>query len=64
MADSRYLTVDELAELVRVSPNTIRAWRSQGKGPRATKISGRVIFARADVDSWLAESVDAQTTDR
>lgn len=49
----RYLTIEELAELARVSPNTVRKWRHLNQGPRATKVGGRVIFAQADVDAWL-----------
>jgi excisionase family DNA binding protein len=51
---SEYLTTDELAELVRTPAETCRYWRSIGKGPESFKIGRRVLYARADVDEWLA----------
>ena len=51
--DERYYSVDELAALLRLAPATVRAWRAQNRGPRATKVGRRVIFSAADVEAWL-----------
>lgn len=50
------LTYGELAELLSVSPQTLRNWRRQGRGPRATKVGARLVrFHREDVDAWLEQ---------
>jgi excisionase family DNA binding protein len=49
------LSVDELAELLGVSGGSVRSLRWSGKGPIATKIGGRVLFQRNDVDAWLEQ---------
>ncbi|MGH3625505.1 MAG: helix-turn-helix domain-containing protein [Sciscionella sp.] len=49
-----YLTINEVAELVRASPATVRYWRHAGKGPRGFKLGRRVLYSRRDVDDWLA----------
>lgn len=36
------------------SEKTLAQWRSQGKGPPFLKIGGRILYARADLDAWLA----------
>lgn len=55
-----YLTVQEVAALVRVDPMTVRRWCSAGQlgavrlGPKVYRI------ARADLDAFLAKSRLAQ----
>ncbi len=49
-----YLTSGEVAGICRTSPDTVRFWRHVGKGPRSIKVGRRVLYARADVEKWLA----------
>jgi predicted DNA-binding transcriptional regulator AlpA len=50
------LDTDQLAELIRVSPDTCRYWRHIGKGPKYFKMGGRKVYYRQeDVDAWLEE---------
>ncbi len=49
-----YLTSDEVAAICRTSPDTVRFWRHVRKGPRSIKVGRRVLYARADVEKWLA----------
>ena len=53
-----YLTTSEVAALLRVPSETARYWRSVGRGPRSFKIPGgrRVLYARCDVEKWLADA--------
>jgi excisionase family DNA binding protein len=53
------LTVEEVAEWLKVSPQTVRVWRYRGKGPRVIKVGHHPRYRRADVESWLL----GQTTD-
>lgn len=48
-----YLTTAELAAELRRSAGTVRQWRYLGVGP-AFIPGGRVLYARSDVDAWLA----------
>lgn len=51
-----YLTVHELADLLRVTPRTIAAWvRTRPGFPRALSIGGKkVLFNRRAVRAYLA----------
>lgn len=52
---SRYMTTVEVAELLRVPPETVRFWRHVGRGPASFKIPGgrRVLYSREAVETWL-----------
>lgn len=50
-----YLTTDEVAELLRVSPGAVRFWIREGRIP-AHKIGNAYRINKADLDAWL-ESV-------
>lgn len=50
-----YLTIEEVAEKLRTSVETVRYWRQNGKGPRGFKAGRRVLYAVADVEAWIAE---------
>ena len=39
------LSIDDLAEYLDVPVTTIRDWRTDGKGPCAIQVGGRVRFA-------------------
>lgn len=50
-----FLTVPELAELLRVDQRTLRALRHAGEVPAPIMIGTRPRWRRTDVDAWLAE---------
>lgn len=49
------MSIEALAEYLDVPVTTIRDWRTDGKGPCAIRVGGRVRFAVSDVRSWLGE---------
>ncbi len=52
----RFLRSAQCAELLGVSRSHLERMRSDGSGPRFTKISKKVIlYALADVEAWVAE---------
>ncbi len=53
MADS-LMTVEDVAEYLKVEESTIYTWANQGKIP-ALKISHFWRFKREDIDKWLEE---------
>jgi excisionase family DNA binding protein len=62
MSEQRLLTVREVAERIRSSPETVRRWLRQGKlrgfRPGGTKLGYRV--PEAELDRFLAESDQLQ----
>ncbi len=58
-AGSRYLTNDEAAELLKLSPRTLEKQRVIGGGPKFRKFGRRVVYAIEDLESWAnARSCD------
>jgi hypothetical protein len=51
----RYLTNDEAADYLRLSPRTLEKQRVIGGGPRFRKFGRRVMYAVADLDTWAAD---------
>lgn len=52
----RYLTTQEVAMLLRTSPETVRYWHHVGKGPRSLKVGRKRLYAAEDIDAFLAEA--------
>jgi excisionase family DNA binding protein len=53
---SENLTTEEVAEIFRTSPETVRYWRHVGRGPKSFKVGRRVLYAREDVDTYQREA--------
>jgi excisionase family DNA binding protein len=49
-----YLTTDEVSEVLRTPAETVRYWRHIGKGPQSFKLGRRVLYAREDVEAFIA----------
>lgn len=52
----KYLTTQEVADLLRVPTETCRYWRHISKGPKSFKIGRRVLYAVEDVEAFIAEA--------
>lgn len=60
VAPARYLTNDEAAELLRLSPRTLEKQRVIGGGPRFRKFGRRVMYSVTDLEAWAdARSFEA-----
>lgn len=57
---SELLTINELAEYLRVPVDTLRKWRVQGKGPRGARVGKHVRYRRAEVERWLTQQEAAR----
>ena len=53
------LTLAEVAEITRTSPDTLRWWRHTGAGPKSWKLGRRVMYDRVEVERWLDEQRQA-----
>jgi hypothetical protein len=54
MADSKFLTPEEVAERYRggISVGTLRNWRAMRLGPSFVKIGKAVLYPVDDLDAW------------
>jgi excisionase family DNA binding protein len=58
----KLLSVDDVAEALRVSPHSVRRWASQ-KRLRKLKLGSRTLFDPAEVARFVAAARDAQSSD-
>lgn len=54
-SDPMFLTVQEVAEMLRVSPATVRAWIAQGEGPPAVRFGKQIRYRPERVMEWVEE---------
>lgn len=60
----RYVTTDEAAQRLRVAPQTLRAWRLRGVGPRYVKPSRtRCLYAENDLEDYMRERTFGSTAE-
>lgn len=59
----RYLTNDEAAGYLRLSPRTLEKQRVIGGGPKFRKFGRRVMYAAADLDAWADQHSYEATSD-
>jgi predicted DNA-binding transcriptional regulator AlpA len=43
----------DAAEILGLTPETLRYWRYMNQGPRSFRIGRHVKYRREDIDSWL-----------
>ncbi|MEU7906336.1 helix-turn-helix domain-containing protein [Actinoplanes sp. NPDC049118] len=48
------LTIDEVAELLKVPVATLRKWRTSGNGPQGFRIGKYMRFRRSSVEDFIA----------
>ena len=59
----RYLTNDEAADYLRLSPRTLEKQRVIGGGPKFRKFGRRVMYAVSDLDAWADQRSYEATSD-
>ncbi len=50
-----YLDNDAAASFLGLQPNTLEVWRSQATGPAFVRVGRKVMYAVADLRSWMEE---------
>lgn len=60
---ARYLTNNEAAEFLRLSPRTLEKQRVIGGGPRFRKFGRRVMYAIVDLETWADARSYEMTSD-
>jgi excisionase family DNA binding protein len=56
MSESEYMTTQEVADLLRTPIESVRFWRHVHKGPASFKVGRGVLYARTDVQAWIADA--------
>ncbi len=51
--DDELLTLEEVAEILKTSENTVRWWRQQGTGPEFFKIGRRLYTTVGDLRRFI-----------
>lgn len=51
-----FISESEFAEMILLSPETVRGWRKRGYGPRFYKFGGKVRYDRRDVAAFIEGS--------
>ncbi|WP_234194294.1 helix-turn-helix domain-containing protein [Pseudacidovorax sp. NFM-22] len=62
-AEPEFLTTEEAAALLRLSPRTLEKQRVLGGGPRFRKFGARVVYARADLRAYADRNTFGMTSD-
>jgi hypothetical protein len=54
----KYMTTNEVSDLLRIPAETLRYWRHVGRGPKSFRFPGarRVLYASEDIDAYIAEA--------
>ena len=63
MNTDTFLTQDEAAKLLRISPRTLERYRVAGSGPRFVKAGRRVLYRHADLETWTEANTFASTSE-
>jgi len=53
---TEYMTTAEVAEMLRTPAETVRYWHHVGKGPASFKLGRRRLYAREDVEQFIADA--------
>jgi predicted site-specific integrase-resolvase len=54
----------EAAQLLGLSPNTLRRWRHEGRGPTWVRLEGAVRYAPEALDEFVAAGRRRSTSDQ
>ena len=63
VANPEFLTTDEAAAFLRLSPRTLEKQRVLGGGPRFRKFGARVVYAAVDLRAWADSNTFDMTSD-
>jgi predicted DNA-binding transcriptional regulator AlpA len=52
--EATYLNGMDAGTRLGLSPETLYAWRREGKGPPYIRLGRRIMYKVADLDAWMA----------
>jgi predicted DNA-binding transcriptional regulator AlpA len=59
--DEDFLTLSEVAEILRMPVSTLRWWRQRGDGPQFFKIGRHLVTTIGDLRAWIQEQKEQET---
>jgi len=59
MADSEVMTLEEVAEYLKLTPQTIYTWAQEKRIP-AAKLGKEWRFKKSIIDEWFNQHIDAK----
>jgi excisionase family DNA binding protein len=54
-------TINDLCELLSVTPKTVHSWRHRGIGPTSFKAGKHVRYKRSDIEAWIEQNTQEST---
>jgi hypothetical protein len=63
LSTEAFLTANETALFLRISPVTLSRWRIEGAGPPFRKFGRRVLYARPELLAWTNAQKRSSTSD-
>jgi excisionase family DNA binding protein len=55
---TKYLTTEEVADLLRTSPESVRWWKQTSKGPAFVKVGRRILYPEAELLAWIEKHTE------
>lgn len=55
IADTRWLTTEDVSRRIQVSVETLKQWRRRGKGPPWRKVGWLVRYHPDDLAAWIED---------
>ena len=59
----RFLSTNEAARFLCLSPRTLEKHRSHGTGPMYRKLGGRIVYSIDDLESWADKGLRSSTSE-
>lgn len=53
--DIGFVSTQQLAKMLGLSPWTIYGWRKRGVGPKCYRAEGKILYSLREVNQWLQE---------
>ena len=63
-SENPFLTLEEVANLLRTPAKTLYSWRYERKGPPAFKVGKKLLYPRARLLEWIDSQMAEQNSDR
>ena len=57
------LDAPTLARTLRIAPQTLARWRTEGQGPEWIRVGRRVLYSPKEVERWLSSRRRRSTSD-
>jgi len=63
MEPNSFMPTGEVAQLLHISTKTLERWRVEGTGPVFRKAGRKVLYALADIETWLNANAFTSTSE-